>query len=240
VPSASARLQRKVELILPAFRAPARLLFEHPRARELFAPYLAAGSYVSLVMVPLMQLALERSRALAPTDPVAAGLVDYLERHIVEEMHGDEPGDGSLEDLDALGVDTGELRARPLPEQVAALIGTQYFRILHAHPVAVLGLLWLEAYPPQTAAVQRLMERTGLPPDGFRQLFLHAEVDVRHGAELHELVDALPLEPRHEQLIGLSALEAMSFLIDVWLEVLGDDGASPPAERWNAPLRATS
>jgi heme oxygenase-like protein len=232
--SASERLQRKAELVLPAFRTPAQLLFGHPRARELFPPYMAAGSYVSLVMVPLMEVALERSRALAPDDRVAAALVGYLERHIDEEMHGEEPGDASLEDLAAVGVDTQALRVQPLPEKVAALIGTQYFRILHAHPVAILGLLWLERYPPSAPAVQRLMQRTGLPREGFRQLFLHAEVDVRHGAELHELVDELPLEPWHEELIGLSVLQTMSFLIDTWLDVLTGDGETPVAPATDA------
>jgi hypothetical protein len=41
-----------------------------------------------------------------------------------------------------------------------------------------------------------------------------------HGEELRHVLDSLPLEPRHEQLIGLSALETISFLIDAWLEVV--------------------
>lgn len=211
--------------MLPAYGKPARLLLEHPRARELYPPYMAAGSFVSLAMVPLMEVALDRSRALAAADPVAAGLAGYLEKHIVEEMHGDEPGGGSLDDLAAVGVDTDALRTDPLPQKVAALVGTLHFRIVHAHPVAILGLLWLEAYPPQAPMVERLIERTGLPREGFRQLFLHAVVDVHHGAALHELVDALPVEPWHERLVALTALETMAFLVDTWLAVLGDGAA---------------
>jgi hypothetical protein len=86
-----------------------------------------------------------------------------LERHIPEEMHGDEPGDELLEDLAAVWIDTDALRAGPLPEKVAALIGIQFFRIRHAHPVAVFGMLWLELYPPRAASVERLIEITGLP-----------------------------------------------------------------------------
>jgi Iron-containing redox enzyme len=226
VPSPSARLSRKLDLVLPAYGTPGRLLLEHPRARELYPTYMAAGAYVALMMVPLMEAALDRARALASTDRVAAGLVDYLERHIPEEMHGDEPGDDLLEDLAAVGVDTEALRVRPLPERVAALIGTQFFRIGHAHPVAVFGMLWLEVFPPRAAGVEQLIERTGLPRDGFRQLLLHSEVDVRHGRELQAVLDSLPVEPWHEQLIGLSALETMSFLIDTWLEIVAVDGAS--------------
>jgi hypothetical protein len=232
--SASARLSRKLEIVLPAYDVPGQLLLEHPRARDLYPTYLASCAYVALVMVPLMEAALERSRVLAPADPVAAGLAEYLERHIPEEMHGDEPGDDLLDDLAALGVDTGALRAGPLPEQIAALIGTQFFRIHHAHPVAVLGFLWLEVYPPHAPTVERLIERTGLPRDGFRQLVLHSEVDLRHGQELQDVLDALPLEPWHEQLIGLSALQTMSFLIDAWLDIVATD-ARVPAEAPVAP-----
>jgi hypothetical protein len=229
VPSASARLRRKLELVIPAYDTPGHMLVEHPRARELYPAYQAASSYVPLVMVPLMEAALDRSRALEPTDPVAAGLADYLERHIPEEMHGDEPGGELLDDLAAVGVDTEALRVRPLPKQIAALIGTQFFRIRHAHPVTIIGLLWLEVYPPHAPAVERLIERTGLPRDGFRQLLLHSEVDVCHGRELQDVVDSLPLEPWHEHLIGLSALETMSSLIDAWLDVVAADDAPPTA-----------
>jgi hypothetical protein len=238
VPSASERLGRKMELVLPAYGTPGRLLVEHPRARELLAPYLAAGAYVTIVMVPLMEAALERARSLASDDGVAAGLVGYLERHIVEEMHGDVPGGAALADLAALGGDTEALRGEPLPEKIASLIGTLYFRIVHSHPVAILGLLWLESYPPDRPSVERLMQRTGLPHDGFRQLLLHAEIDVLHGEELRARVDALPLEPWHEKLITLTAFETMSFFVDAWVGVLegadeprGTDGDPPTGRR---------
>jgi hypothetical protein len=226
--SASGRLRRKLELVLPAYLTPGGLLLEHPRAPELYPAYQAASAYVALMMVPLMEAALDRSRALEPTDPVAAGLCDYLERHIPEEMHGDEPGGDLLEDLAAVGVDKEALRRRPLPEKVAALIGTQAFRIRHAHPVSILGFLWMEVYQPNAAAVERLIERTGLPRDGFRQLLLHSEVDVHHARELQAVLDSLPVETWHEQLVGLSALETLSFLTDTWLDVIATyDG--PPA-----------
>jgi hypothetical protein len=227
VPSPSARLARKLDLVLPAYGTPGRLLLEHPQARDLCPPYLAVGAYVALVMVPLMEAALDRARVLAPTDRVAAGLIDYLERHIPEEMHGDEPGADLLDDLAIVGVDTDALRTRSLPEGVAALIGSQFFRIRHAHPVAILGFLWLEMFPPHARAVEELIETTGLPRDGFRQLLLHSEVDLRHGKELQDVLDSLPLEVWHEQLIGLSAIETMSFLINVWMDVVATDGALP-------------
>lgn len=227
MPSASARLCRKLDLVLPAYWTPGRMLLEHPRAQDLYPAYMTVTLYVALETVPLMEYALGRSRVLAPTDPVAAGLVGYLERHIPEEMHGDEPASDFLNDLAAVGVDCDALRVRPLPEKMAALIGTQFFRIRHSHPATVLGFLWLEVYPPSTSFIERLIERTRLPRHCFRQLLLHSDVDVRHGKELQDVLDSLPLEPWHEQLIGLSALQTMAFLIDAWLGVLAADGASP-------------
>jgi hypothetical protein len=235
MPTPSARLSRKLDLVAPAYATPGRLLLEHPHARELCPPYLAVGAYVALVMVPLMEAARDRTRVLAPSDPVAAQLGAYLEHHIPEEMHGDEPGADLLDDLAALGVDTEALRQRPLPAPVAALIGTQFFRIRHAHPVSMLGFLWLEAFPPDVHAVERLIETTGLPRDGFRQLLLHSEVDLRHRQELRDTLDALPLEPWHEELVGLSALETMAFLVDAWLDVVGADAGVPVGAAAAAP-----
>jgi Iron-containing redox enzyme len=223
VPTASERLRRKLDLVVPALEWPGRLLYEHPRAGDLYPRYLAASAYLALGTPPLLEMALARARALGGDDAVAAGLAEYLERHIPEETHGDEPGQDVLDDLEALGIDTTELRARPLPPKIAAVIGTQAFWIWHAHPVAVLGFLEIEAYHPDPASVERLIEKTGLPREGFRQLLLHAKLDAEHAAELHRVLDALPLELYHEQLVGLSALQTIALLNDVGLEIVGGE-----------------
>jgi hypothetical protein len=226
--TASERLQRKLDLVRPAFVAPGRLLLDHPRANELYPPYLAAGAYVALAMVPLMETALGRAQALAPDDPIASGLAEYLERHIPEEMHGEGPDHAVLADLEAIGVDTASMQAGPLPTPIAAIIGMQYFWILQRHPVAILGLLELEAYHPHVPAVEELIQKTGLPPDGFRQLLLHAELDVEHAEELHLVLDSLPLEPQHEALISLAALQTMGLLIHAWLDVVTETPPTSP------------
>jgi hypothetical protein len=223
----SERLRLKVELIAPALALPGRVLLDHPRARELFPVYLATGYHVAQAMVPLMDSALVRARELAPQDPVAEGLAAYLERHIQEEMHGDEPGGATLDDLEALGVDPVALRASPPAPKVAALIGAQYYWIRHFHPVALLGFLELEVYHPHRPTLERLIERTRLPREGFRQLLLHAALDVAHARELHRVLDSLPLEPRHEQLIGLSALQTVGLLAEALLDVVEERVGSP-------------
>jgi hypothetical protein len=178
-------------------------------------------------MVPLMETALGRARDLAPTDPVAEGLAAYLERHIPEEMHADEPGGATLDDLVALGVDPVALQTEPPSPKIAALLGTQYFWILHYHPVALLGFLELEAYHPHGPTLERLIEATGLPRDGFRQLFLHAKLDAVHARELHRVLDSLPLEPQHEQLIGLSALQTIALFSEAMLDVVEEKVPAP-------------
>lgn len=222
MPTAGARLKRKLGLLAPSFGAPGRLLLESPDSRELLPRYLAETSYLTLAMVPLMEVALARARELAPDDPVAAGLVTYLERHIPEELHGGAPGRAALDDLDALGIDTVALREARPPQKTAELMGTLCFWIWHRHPVAILGFLALEAFHPDEAGVELLIERTGLPRAGFRQLLLHARLDPHHAEELHRVIDELPLEPEHEELIGLVALRTMEALVDAGLCVLGD------------------
>ena len=222
VPTASARLRLTLDLAFPAYDAPGRLLLEHPNARDLFPRCLTAGSYLTLVMVPLMESALERARFLASEDPVAEGLAEYLERHIPEELHGPEPGRAMLDDLEALEVDTVALCADPPPPDMAAYIGTIFFRIWHRHPVAILGFLALEGLHPHGPSLELFIERTGLPREGFRQLLLHAKLDAHHAKELHRVIDSLPLEPWQEELISLCALETIALLVDSWLDIVAE------------------
>jgi hypothetical protein len=222
VPTASGRLRAKLDLLLPAFDAPGRLLAEHPNARGLWPRFLAINAFLARETVPLLEAALIRARTLARDDEVARGLVAYLEHHIPEEMHGDEPGDEALHDLQALGVDPDEFRARPLPPKIAELIESQLAWIRDRHPVAVVGYLAIEWYHPHPEDVERLIEVTKLPRAAFRQLLLHAELDVEHARELRDAIDALPLEPWHEELIGVSGLSTLSLLTAAALEVVSE------------------
>jgi hypothetical protein len=221
--TASERLRHKIELIGPGVVLPARLLLEHPRAGELYPRYLATGYHITCGMIGVMDAALARARAIARVDDVAAGLALYLERHLREEMHSEEPGGAVLDDLRALDVDAASLTEEASSPKLASLIGAQYYWILHQHPVAVLGFLELEAYHSELPVVERLIEKTGLPREGFRQLLLHAKLDAVHARELHDVLDSLPLEPRHEQLVGLSALHTIGLVAEILLDVVVAD-----------------
>jgi Iron-containing redox enzyme len=219
--TSSERLRRKIGLVLPEYRAPGHLLLEHADARELYPRYMGVVYHVQRNAVHLLETALVRSRELAERDPVARALVPYLERHVEEERHGDRPGEALLDDLASIDMDTRELRERPPPAAIAALIGSWYFWVLRFHPVALLGCLAvIEGYHPRREGIEALMQRTGLPRSAFGQLLEHAELDVAHSEEIDRLLDALPLQPRHEEAIGICALQTVELLSAALLEML--------------------
>jgi hypothetical protein len=183
---------------------------------------LIVSYHISRSMVPLMEAALKQARALGPGDRVAAGLADYLERHIPEEMHDEVPGDAVVDDLEALGLDPDEVRELPTTPQIADMVIGQLTWIRDDHPVAILGFLELEAHNADRETVEALIAKTGLPREGFGQLLLHSKLDLVHAKELHHVLDSLPLEPGHEQLIGLSALHTMSLVTEAFLDVVAE------------------
>lgn len=167
-----------------------------------------------------MEAALDRARLLAPDDAIAAPLADYLERHLVEEAHHEEPGGAILEDLAATGADVAGLVAAAASDKVATLLAQQHAWIRTGHPVAVLGFIELEAYYAEHSVVERLIERSGLPRAAFGQLLEHATVDAMHAAQLHQLLDSLPLTPAQEQLVGLSALTTLRLVAEALIATL--------------------
>jgi hypothetical protein len=224
--TASGRLQAKLDLLLPLLGTPGRLLVEHPDACDLWPRYLAINAFLARETVPLLEEALARARELATEDAVSRDLVGYLEHHIPEEMHGDEPGSEALVDLAAVGVDPAEFRTRSLPPRIAELIEEQRSWIRERHPVAVLGYLAIEWYHPNVDDVEQLIEATGLPRAAFRQLLLHAELDVEHARDLRDVIDSLPLEPWQDELIGVSGLSTLSLLAAEALEIVTGRSAS--------------
>jgi len=192
-----------------AVRATARLL-GHPRIRELYPEYLVTLHGVVRASVPLMETARERALALAPVDPVAAGLAGYLAEHIDEERDHDE---WLLDDLEVVGVARATVLARIPSPTVARAVGAQYYWVLHHHPVMLLGWIGLlEGYPPQSSTIDALQTRTGWPPDAFRTLRAHTELDQEHGDELFEALDRLPLTEDQSAAIGLNAMTSLRLL----------------------------
>lgn len=222
---ASARLRQKLELVEPYVGLPGRLLVEHPRAAEIYPRYLAAGYHVTCAMLELMEAALARASEL--DDEISrAGLVPYLERHLVEETHHEKPGGAVLDDLRALGEDAEKLVSETASDKIAQLLAGELRRIRDEHPVAILGFLELEACHTPRDVVEKLIAATGLPRAGFGQLLLHSRLDAVHASDLHNLLDSLPLKPHHERLVGLSALTTVGTVADAMLDVVSEPVAA--------------
>jgi hypothetical protein len=105
---------------------------------------------------------------------------------------------------------------------VAALVGSQYYWILHHQPVAFLGYVALmEGYPPTPELIELLVARTGYPRTAFRTYLEHAELDPGHRDHLDRTLDELPLTSRDEQVIGISAIATAALAARALEELLG-------------------
>lgn len=206
----SQRLQTKIELVLPVVDAVGWRLVSHPRIAELWPEYLITFHWIIRASVPLMEVALQCAADLSERDPVAQVLARYLQKHIPEEQGHDE---WLLEDLEVLGIDRSAVLARSPSSTVAALVGAQYYWILHYHPVALLGYIaLLEGYPPQRDQIEALIARTGLTRRAFRTLLAHADLDLDHREDLNRTLDALPLTSEQRSVLGLSAMHSVHLL----------------------------
>jgi pyrroloquinoline quinone (PQQ) biosynthesis protein C len=137
---------------------------------------------------------------------------EYLQHHIGEERAHDE---WLLSDLSLLGQNRAEVLAvEPLPE-VAHLVGSQYYWILHHNPLTLLGYIAvLEGAPPSSAKLDRMQLETGFPTDAFRTLRMHADVDGLHSEELDKLLDELELSKNDQHSILMNAARTVFCLAD--------------------------
>lgn len=216
--AASERLRVKLSFGEPALR---RALAELWRAEGLlprYRAYLCAMHAVIRASVPLMERAVERAALRGRYgDPLSALLVPYLDGHIREEADHDT---WLLEDLAAAGGEPRDAVDRVPDPLVASLAGAQYYWIEHHHPVALLGYIAvLEGHAPAAGLAPRLARLTGLPAPAFRTVHEHAHLDDGHIAELHALLDRLPLSRGQETAIAVSALHTTDALTQLFVRL---------------------
>ena len=217
-PSHSEQLRQRIRLAEPRLDEAARAFWTHPRLARMFPEFLLALHSAMLGGVSLMQAAAECAFKRAPTDPAAAGILGYLSKHIREERHHHK---WLLEDMVAIGMDRHEILRRAPSPTVAALIGSQYYWVFHAHPVTVLGYLCvLEGKPASARQLNEIRARIGLPPEGFRTLLIHAHEDLQHRDDLKQMINQLPLEDTHITLITLSAFQTIEMVSCLFEEIL--------------------
>jgi hypothetical protein len=169
----------------------------------------------------LTETALARAREL-DRDPLGEPLAGYLVGHVDEELDHDQT---LLGDLETLGFARATVLERMPSPAVAALVGSQYYWILHHHPVTFLGYVALmEGYPPTPELIETLIARTGYPAEAFRTYLEHAELDPGHRDRLDRTLDALPLDASHETALGLSAISTAAMAARSLEEILEQGG----------------
>ncbi len=209
-------LRLKLELVTPELAGATSRLVNDPRVGQLYIDYLVACHGILRATIPLMQTA--HREALSRDDEASRDLAVYLQKHVAEEAGEDE---WLLDDLDVLGVERSHVLAHIPSANVARLVGAQYYWVLHAHPVAILGFLaGLEREPPSREFIDDLIVRTGHDRAAFRTLIAHAERDPDHRDELDELVDRLQLTDEQWLLVSISAMHSVHELACVLDEVV--------------------
>ncbi|WP_077341554.1 iron-containing redox enzyme family protein [Pseudocolwellia agarivorans] len=171
---------------------------------------------VARATVPLMEEVINCANTI-DNDPVCAPLIKYMEKHIAEETDHDQ---WYVNDLEKLGVSREEIFSRIPPSNVSALVGSQYYLIRHHHPIAFLGYIaCLEVNHPTVEYVESLIEKSGLPAEGFSTILEHAVIDSQHGQDIINTINSLPLTEKHFRAIEMSAFQTYRYVALVMEDV---------------------
>jgi hypothetical protein len=155
--------------------------------RVTYLRYLLMLYSIVKASAPLLKLAGERARHEASTKGSPwYGLADYFETHHNEEIGHDEWLIADLEQLGFLRSDVLSTKAHP---SVAAMVGSQYYWILHEQPLMLLGYIFvLEGYPIDVRTIEKWQESSGLPKEAFQTVRRHAIMDIGHRQEFMTLM----------------------------------------------------
>lgn len=203
----SRRLRKTIEAALPELTTAIGAVVQHARFRDLYVDFAVTVHQMIRASVPLMQAAHARALELADRDPVAAAMVPYLARHILDERGHDE---WLLEDLELLAEPRAAVLRRMPPSAVASMIGAHYYWIRHHHPLAQLGqIAVIEGYPAAPGVIDVMVERTGFPRAAFRTFEKHCHLDPNHRDDFDRALDGMPLTNEHHAILEVSALHTV-------------------------------
>jgi len=143
--SVSEQLRQRRQLLGARLWAATQRLWSHPDVALIYPSLLFRSFHNARAAVSMADAAVARLDSMMGDDPVAAGLIRFLQYFALEEAGHDE---WLLEDLEVLGFSRRQVLARITPPTIAALVGAQYYWIAHQHPVSMLGYcLVLETMP---------------------------------------------------------------------------------------------
>ncbi len=229
MPAHSHRLRATISLTRRRLTSLIRDVWFHPRLGELYPEFLFAMYGVTSASAPAMRMAADRCRTLTADDPLAFWLGSYFEEHAAEEQGHEQ---WLLADMEALGVPRQRVLERMPYVSVAALVGAQYYWMLHVHPIAYLGYIAVLEAPAVIEFLSEVSARTGIPLSAMSGHVMHATLDPGHVAEFDAALDALPLTEQHQDLITVSAIATIAHLESVFADILEHfERVSDPAGR---------
>ena len=213
----SQRLRETISLVSGHLSSLIRQVWFHPRLSELYPEFLFAIYGITASSAPAMRAAAERCSAITTGEPLARWLHDYYLEHAAEETGHEK---WLLDDLAAMGVQRQRVLQRLPYASVAALVGAQYYWMLHVHPIAYLGYIAVVEEPASIEFLEQVSRRSGIPLSTMSCHLMHAKLDPDHVADFNAALDSLPLQQHHQDLITVSAITTSSLLVNVFSDIL--------------------
>jgi hypothetical protein len=216
-PTNSEVLWMKIRLAEDRLFSATHVFWNHSELAILLPRFLIQAHCIMRSSLTLMAVARDRALSL-PEDQTARHLAAYLQIHIEEELGHDI---WLLDDICSLGFAEQEVvRAQPCASLIA-MVGAQYFWMMHVHPVAIMGYLILaEGYAPLNLQLDEIKVRSGLPASAFRCLKKHADDDPSHLADLNRTLDAMNLSTEQARAVGMCTFAAIEGLGAMFEELL--------------------
>lgn len=215
--SHSLRLRRILSMAQPRLTSLIRDVWFHPRLREMYPEFLFATYGVTVSSAPAMRAAAELCANHDDEGTPNSWLKNYYLEHAVEE---EDHAEWLLEDLSSLGIMRARVLERLPYPSVAALVGSQYYWMKHFHPIAYLGFIAVLEAPTELQFLKEVSDRSGIPWKSMSCHVRHAELDEGHVAEFDAMLDSLPLNPQHRELITVSAISTIGHLEQVFSDTL--------------------
>ncbi len=219
-----AHLKFVADLAVRQYASLVEALFYSPKVKTIFLEYLITVHTMIRASEPLLQTAADEARRRCELgDQSCAGLAEFYLAHKEEER---DHAQWLLDDIQAMGVAPEVVLQRQPSHEVAALIGSQYYWILHYHPGFLMAaMLIFEGYPMERSGVLRIQQLTGLPDQAFRTLMVHTDLDVMHSADLFRFLETCALPDDIFKGLATSAIQICAMAAKVF-KALGENDSA--------------
>ncbi len=225
----SQRMDFRLRLYGAESRTAGRAFWARPDLAPRYPHYLMHVHDSIRASASLLDDAAALCEARAGEDPVCAILGPYYRGHAEEERGHDL---WVLEDLEVLGTTREEVLSRVPSAWAATLVGAFHYWIRNAHPISLMGyLIALEWSIPSPRYIEEISAGAGLPLEAFSCAMHHARLDHGHRAAMEAVLDALPIRPFQETLVGLGLMHSCRSMASLFTTL-----AEAPLSNPRAPM----